>query len=181
MLSSAKLELLRVIEGSKPGAGFGAKVLMPETVPGKTRLALVSSELPASPGITIQRASIALLSLDTWTLVAEQTFALYEKLGRCGLAWIPDQDGDGGPDVAVGIVNARNVAGAEVGRVEIRSGRTLAVLRTIDGSEPGGEFGASLAPIHSEAKSSRFDLLIGMPHQAAREVQIDRRDTATRS
>lgn len=74
------------------------------------------------------------------------------------VALLPDVDGDGTPDLAVGAPNE-----APAGVVRVLSGRDGAVLRTLAGATPGAQFGASLAIAPDLDGGGLRDLVIGAP------------------
>ncbi|MCB9897189.1 MAG: FG-GAP repeat protein [Planctomycetes bacterium] len=73
------------------------------------------------------------------TLAAGESGDGYGTKG-CGM---PDLDGDGVGEIAVGAPTS-SAAGAGAGRVYVHSGKTGALLQTLDG-EPGASFGVALA------------------------------------
>lgn len=162
VLSAETLGCLRPIEGDGIGAGFGAQILVPEDFVGGNRSILVAS-VPVQGRDTRSSSVLSLLAFDTDERLARHALAPGDELGRCALVWIPDSDGDGIGDFAIGIPNALNDRGQPRGRVEIRSGRTLAPLREILGMETGAEFGAALATSGARTPGGQVELLIGAP------------------
>lgn len=74
------------------------------------------------------------------------------------VAVVPDCDGDGVPEIAVGTPNE-----APAGAVRVHSGRTGAVLRTWFGESVGAQFGNSIAVIGDLDGGGKADLVIGAP------------------
>jgi hypothetical protein len=74
---------------------------------------------------------------------------------------VGDVDGDGAPDIAVG-APGDSAAGDGAGAVYIYSGRTRELLRELHGSQPGEQFGQSVALTYLE-KDSMSDLIVGAP------------------
>jgi len=74
----------------------------------------------------------------------------------------PDMDGDGSPEVVIGAPDAATPAGAGAGRVDFYTLQGQ-LLRSLEGSEPGAQFGAALAGGHDTNADGSPDILIGAP------------------
>lgn len=72
--------------------------------------------------------------------------------------FLPDVDGDGVRDFAVG-----SPLEAPAGAVRVHSGRDASVLRTLVGATPGAAFGHALALVHDLDGGGLADLMIGAP------------------
>ncbi|MEP0844688.1 MAG: FG-GAP repeat protein [Phycisphaerae bacterium] len=99
---------------------------------------------------------------------AGQTFSspAAEANGYFGtaLAGLPDVDGDGAGDVAVGAPSENTGASPlDAGRVHVFSGRTGALLRTLlsPNEESSGQFGYSVAGVPDVNGDGRGDVLVG--------------------
>jgi hypothetical protein len=74
------------------------------------------------------------------------------------VVFLPDVDGDGVRDFAVG-----SPLEAPAGAVRVHSGRDASVLRTLVGVTPGAAFGHALALVHDLDGGGLADLMIGAP------------------
>ncbi len=84
------------------------------------------------------------------------------------VAGIPDVNGDGRGDFAVGAVREPGSGGAaRAGRVYIYSGATQAVLRTLTSPNPevDGGFGSSVSGIPDVNGDGRGDIVVGAPNE----------------
>jgi hypothetical protein len=89
-----------------------------------------------------------------------------DQFGR-SVALLPDIDGDGVEDFAVGApFDDPEGLGAQPGSVKLYSGKTGALLRTIVGDGLNSEFGASIAAIADRDGDGVADLLIGAPSRS---------------
>lgn len=92
-----------------------------------------------------------------------------EVYGRFGgpVAVVPDENGDGVDDIAVGAPNQDVGTLLNAGRVTIHSGATGAILKVIvsPGKQELGRFGASIAGIADLTGDGIGDLVIGAPNE----------------
>jgi hypothetical protein len=92
-----------------------------------------------------------------------------EDFGSFGasIAWVPDVDGDGFPDVIVGAPNESWGGRPGVGRVYLYSGGTGVYLRTLLSPirETGAQFGAAVAGIADLDGDGRGDIIVGAPYE----------------
>ncbi|MCA9773744.1 MAG: FG-GAP repeat protein, partial [Myxococcales bacterium] len=72
-----------------------------------------------------------------------------------------DVDRDGTPDVIIGARLFDGPAGADSGQAVVRSGRTGAVLRTLNGENAGDRFGAAVSGAGDVNGDGTPDLLVG--------------------
>ena len=79
------------------------------------------------------------------------------------VAMIGDVDADGVPDFAVGIP-LDGTAGITAGRIRVFSGQTGALLYSVNGSNPGDEFGFSLVGIPDTNGDGTAEILVGAPY-----------------
>jgi hypothetical protein len=74
---------------------------------------------------------------------------------------VPDANNDGIRDCALGATQEGSLFGPGAGYVQLRSGATGALLRTINGAQVGDRFGSSLAGLPDVDGDGVGDLLIG--------------------
>jgi hypothetical protein len=96
------------------------------------------------------------------SLAGGTTLRTHVALDVAALAFLGDVDGDGRDDYALGIPGS-TVAGPGPGRVEVVSGSSGAILRTLSGSFPYHRLGAALAAVGDIDGDGVGDLLVGAP------------------
>lgn len=132
---------------------------------------LVKSRPVAMRGFAT-RAS-ACLALAAGAQVSGQTTTLSSAHPESGgwfgsvVASVPDTDGDGTPDIAVGAFRERVGTILQAGRVTIHSGATGAILRTLVSPTPEllGFFGSAVAGVPDVNGDGRGDLIVGAPFE----------------
>lgn len=99
---------------------------------------------------------------------ADSGLPLYDADGEAAgdrfgfaLARVPDADGDGVDDLAVGAPFHDGPAGADAGRAYLLSGATGAVLWAIDGPAAGAEFGRSVGGVRDADGDGAGDWIVG--------------------
>jgi hypothetical protein len=115
---------------------------------------LIGSPTPIAGG---SGGFVELVSLGTGTLLRT-----HAALDVAALAFLGDLDGDGRDDYAVGIPGS-SAAGPGPGRVDLRSGASGALLRTLWGSFAYHRLGAAIAGVGDVDGDGVGDLLVGAP------------------
>jgi hypothetical protein len=79
------------------------------------------------------------------------------------MCWVPDIDNDGVDDVVVGIPLAGKPGAETCGRIDLLSGRDLAVIRSISGTQAGERFGSAIDSCNRYSAEIDRVLAIGSP------------------
>jgi hypothetical protein len=109
------------------------------------------------------RGVVQLRSGASGALLSEVQGASGDYLGG-SVAGLGDVDRDGIPDFAAGVHQGLPGSGqAGPGYVAVFSGRNGALLRRMDGTIPGSDFGAALAALDDRDGDGLADLLVGAP------------------
>ena len=154
--SGADGALLATIDGDAAldHAGWSLATLGDLDGDGRSELAvgLPDSDLAAGDAGAVRVVSVATGSVLRQHLGSSAGEGLGSALAAAG-----DTDGDGVCDLLLGAWRA----GAQAGRVELRSGKTGALLRTHAGAAPGDRFGIALAGLGDVDGDGRSDYAIG--------------------
>jgi len=103
----------------------------------------------------------------SWNSTTFPAAHLWRGLAGCG-----DVNGDGVPDLAVGIDISRTVRGGYgQGRVEFLSGKDGRVVATLKGPKPKEDFGSTLAVLHGP-KGKVAALVVGSPAEIIQRTPI---------
>ncbi|MCB9832338.1 MAG: S8 family serine peptidase [Planctomycetes bacterium] len=105
----------------------------------------------------------AMTRSDPEAVIWMQTSVQLDSRQGAAVVLVGDVDGDGRPEFAIGAPEHDGVAGVDCGRVELRSGRSGAILWAIEGTEAGERFGAALAAPGDLDGDGLPDLAIGAP------------------
>jgi hypothetical protein len=84
------------------------------------------------------------------------------------LAWVPDLNGDGAPDLVISAVGERAASGVfGAGRVYVYSGASGVWIRTLNTPNPeqGGNFGFAVAGVPDVDGDGRGDIIVGAPNE----------------
>lgn len=81
------------------------------------------------------------------------------------VAWVPDVNGDGKPDIVISAAGEQVGSSAAAGRVYLYSGATGALIRTLvsPAPEPFADFGVSVAGLPDVDGDGRGDIAVGAP------------------
>lgn len=166
ILSSATGTELKHWKSTEPRGGFGNIVTPVADLDGDGKrdvaVAAPATEDPARtlPGEVILYSSASGKELRRWS--GRQAG---EQFGRMVIA-AGDLDGDGSEDVAVAAPWYRSESGDKAGRVELRSGRSGAVLTELVGAQEESWFGWHIRRAPDPAGRGRPALLIGSLREA---------------
>ena len=121
-------------------------------------------------GATILAVLAALLSIPTISpaqcVLSTFTGASPGDAFGWSVAGLGDVDGDGAPEIAVGAPFADPGGISDAGQATVISGATGAMIRTLDGTVPGGYFGWTVADTGDVDGDLVPDLIVGAPFTA---------------
>lgn len=161
LYSFANAAYLRTLGGPGVGSGFGDSIAVLPDIDGdgQNDLAVTSpgDSGPAGPGT----GSVAAFSGNTGALLYRVYGANFGEFFGSSVASVPDVNGDGMADVAIGSRNG--TAGAANGRVALVSGTDGAVIRDITGQNAFPDFGQSVAGIGDLDGDGAGEVIVGQP------------------
>jgi len=158
---------ITVLTGLEDGDKFGAAI----STPGDLDNDGVPDLVIGAPGVTVggvaYSGSVTAYSMSTRTQIfridgGQGDTISGDRLGET-LAQIADVDLDSVPDFAAGAPSAMNSLGRHSGVVRLFSGRTGALITTIEGDSTGERFGACLVLLGDLSGNGHRDLLVGAP------------------
>ena len=120
----------------------------------------------ASPGI-LNAGFVELRSGKTGALLRRLSGSGAGSFFGAALALLPDLDGDGSAELAVGAP-----LGGTGGQVLLYSGKSGKLLRTLSGASAGDEFGACLAAAGDLDGDKRSELLVGAPSVRQGQLRV---------
>lgn len=85
-----------------------------------------------------------------------------DNLGA-SVAFVPDWNGDGFPELAYGSTGVISASHSDAGRVTVLSGKDHSILLEIDGNATRLQYGAALAVLGDADGDGRADLAVGAP------------------
>ncbi|MCX7045566.1 MAG: FG-GAP-like repeat-containing protein [Candidatus Sumerlaeota bacterium] len=154
------------------GGAFGASVALVPAAPGSiTSDILIGASHESYPLTSLSSGRVHLFRGQTGALIRSLDSATPETDGSFGraVASIPDMNGDGIAEIAVGARNEDPVANAiDGGRVYIYSGSDGTRMRTLasPNQQPSGLFGAAVAAIPDVDGDGLADIAVGAPGES---------------
>ncbi|HEX5009549.1 MAG TPA: hypothetical protein VFY71_04035 [Planctomycetota bacterium] len=160
LVSGATGATLVQVEGEFPGdrLGWSAVALPDLNGDALPDVAAAAWQWPAGAA----RGEVLILSGADGAVLTHFEGIEHSEAFGLALAALPDIDGDGLADLAIGAPGSQ----ADRGRVAIVSPATGQTLATIAGLEPGERFGSSLAPIGDRTGDGVTELAVGAPKWA---------------
>ncbi len=155
--------LIRTIDGTSAGAQFGYAVAaigdldhdgVPDFAVGAPR---------ESAGATPVVGALWIFSGATGATIAHVVGSKTNAQFGSALASLGDVDLDGSPDIAVASPAYTTASQFNVGRVDVFSGATLAILQSYVGVTSGAHFGTSIAAAGDLDQDGVSDLIVGAP------------------
>jgi len=140
------------VQGSAGGARFGSSLANMGDINGDGRADLLVGSYFGGAKLLSGATGVVLWS------VANPVSG--DRLG-VSVCSVPDVNGDGVRDCAVGATQEGSLFGPGAGYVQLRSGATGGLLRTLNGALVGDRFGSSLAGLPDVDGDGAGDLLIG--------------------
>ena len=167
ILSGADYSVLHEVHGKNPGDFLGETMIAIPDIDGdgKPDLAVGAYSYPA----LAKRGQVLLISSATGAVLREIDG---DKIGDWfgwAIAVVPDVDGDGVRDLAIGAPKAHE----HTGLVAIVSSMTGARLATIVGKHPMAQSGHSLASVGDVDGDSLSDLVVGSPIYRNESGRVD--------
>jgi hypothetical protein len=162
IVSGADGSEIRRVTGPQAGVRFGSAVAWVGDIDGDH----VPEFAVGAPGVTgANPGSVRVYSGATGaelTYLGKTGTGYGDNLGNA-IAALNDVDNDGVPDFAVGAPGADPTHSGKlgIGQVLIVSGKTGAVLRTLNGKAVGDRFGEALSPCGDHDNDRVMDLLVG--------------------
>ena len=160
--SGATREELTTVVGSQTSEGIGAALAGAGDLDGNgvPEMILGAPGYSQSPNFNLGRVTVrsALTGAALWIATGATDGA---RLGS-SVASVGDLDGDGLPDVAAG-APTDDASEPTVGRANVYSGATGALLFSAAGGHTGDQFGTSVAGAGDVDEDGRLDVVVGAP------------------
>jgi hypothetical protein len=157
VFSGATKTLLTTTSGDNPGDYLGEALITIPDIDGDGVLDLAAGAY-GFPSVS-KRGRVELISGKTGNVVRKIDGDANGDWFGWSIAVVPDYDGDGIQDLAIGAPRANNFKGI----VTIVSMATGAKLRNIYGAHPNAQFGFSVAALADLDSDGKADLFVGSP------------------
>ncbi len=158
-------DVIDELTGPTPAGQFGAAIAALDDLDGDGFGDFVVGTPNARYGLTQRRGGIRVYSGLTRAVLRIVPGQVDGERFGASVARVPDADGDGVDDYAVGAPGWTSAGGTAAGRVYLYSGITGQQLYLRNGSLDGGLFGASVAGTSDVDGDGRGDLLVGAPRE----------------
>ncbi len=153
--------LLHTVTGGAAGDALGSAVAAVGDLDGDCRAEFVVG-VPGDDATATDAGAIHVHSGATAAVLWSWQGAVAGDAAGTALSGGADVDGDGAPDVAVGIPGD-DTAGIDAGAAAVLSGATGALLWSWTGDAAGDAFGSAVALGHDADGDGRSDALVGAP------------------
>jgi hypothetical protein len=122
--------------------------------------------------VTTAAATLSLASIGAAQTSLASINPVSEGYFGGAVAAVPDVNGDGFADLAVGASNETSNGIASAGRVYVYSGSNGALLRTLSSPNPrlSGLFGSAVAGVADVNGDGRGDIIVGAPQESSHDV-----------
>jgi len=161
VISGADGSVLRRLEGPETYAAFGQAVAGAGDVDGDGRPDIAVGT-PNYSAVAANAGRVDVFSGADGTVLATWTGAAAQDQFGFAIAGTGDVNGDGVPDVAVGVIGS-DAGGTSAGRMQVMSGADGSVLKALDGGAAYDGLGRSVAGAGDVDGDGYGDAIVGAP------------------